>query len=54
MIYTTQMLMNKYRDYTNPKSKIKRLCDEGKLIHISHGIYEDNKNVEPCYLHSFR
>ncbi len=53
MIYTTQMLMNKYRDYTNPKSKIKRLCDEGKLIHISHGIYEDNQNVEPCYLHSY-
>ena len=53
MIYTTQMLMNKYREYTNPKSKIKRLCNEGKLIHVCHGLYEDDKNVEPCYLHSY-
>lgn len=53
MIYTTQMLINKYKNYINPKSKIKRLCNEGKLIHISHGLYEDDKNVEPYLLQSY-
>ena len=53
MIYTTQMLMNKYRDYTNPKSKIKRLCDEGKLIHISHGIYADDLSISNVMASSY-
>ena len=53
MIYTTQMLMNKYRDYTNPKSKIKRLCDEGKLIHISHGIYDDDLSISNVMASSY-
>lgn len=53
MIYTTSMLMNKYKDYANPKNKIKRLCDEEKLIHICHGLYEDNKKVEPYLLQSY-
>ena len=53
MIYTTQMLMNKYRDYTNPKSKIKRLCDEGKLVHISHGIYDDDLSISNVMASSY-
>lgn len=53
MIYTTQMLMNKYKNYTNPKSKIKRLCDEGKLIHVTHGLYEDDSSTSNVMVSSY-
>ena len=53
MIFTTQMLINKYDNYANPKSKIKRLCNEEKLINVCHGIYEDNKYTEPYLLQSY-
>lgn len=43
MIFTTQMLMNKYNNYVNPKSKIKRLCNEGKLYRICQGLYVDKR-----------
>ena len=53
MIYTTQMLINKYKNYTNPKSKIKRLCDEGELIHITHGLYEDDPSASNVMISSY-
>ena len=53
MIYTTQMLIEKYKNYINPKSKIKRLCNEGKLINVCHGLYEDDKSVSLTMISSY-
>ncbi len=45
MILTTQMLIEQYQDYANPKAKIKRLVDGGDLYPVTRGIYETDKNV---------
>lgn len=42
MVYTTKMLLEKYADYANPHEKIKRECENGKLVKIIRGLYEDN------------
>ena len=53
MIYTTDMLVNKFNAYTNPKAKIKRMCNNGELINVCHGLYEDDKNADSFLLHSY-
>lgn len=45
MILTTQMLIEQYQNYANPKAKIKRLVDGGDLYPVTRGIYESDKNV---------
>ena len=45
MILTTQMLIEQYQNYANPKAKIKRLVDGGALYPVTRGIYESDKNV---------
>ena len=45
MILTTQMLIEQYQNYANPKAKIKRLVDGGDLDPVTRGIYESDKNV---------
>lgn len=40
MVFTTQMLIDRYRDYANPKAKIKRLANDGELIPLTRGLYE--------------
>ena len=45
MIITTQMLLEKYHDYTNPQSKIKRLKDKGEIFYLTRGLYETDKNA---------
>ena len=45
MIITTQMLLEKYRDYSNPLSKIKRLKDKGEIFYLTRGLYETDKNA---------
>lgn len=45
MILTTQMLIEQYSNYANPKAKIKRLADNGELFPLIRGLYETNKNV---------
>ena len=45
MIITTQMLLEKYRDYTNPQNKIKRLKDKGEIFYLTRGLYETDKNT---------
>ncbi len=45
MILTTQMLIEQYQNYANPKAKIKRLVDRGDLYPVTRGIYETDKNV---------
>ena len=52
MIITTSMLKEKYHNYTNPLDKIKRDTDRGIIIRLAKGIYETDKNVEPCLLAS--
>ena len=45
MILTTQMLIEQYQKYANPKAKIKRLVDGGALYSVTRGLYETDKNV---------
>lgn len=52
MIVTTSMLKEKFHDYANPLDKIKRDADKGVIIRLAKGIYETNKNTEPCLLAS--
>ena len=44
------MLKSAYSNYANPLDKIKRDVDEGKLIRITRGIYETDKNANPLFL----
>ena len=46
MLYTTQMLLEKYHDYQDPFGKIKRLCSEGKLYPVTKGLYETDGNLD--------
>jgi len=50
MIITTSMLKEKYKDYANPLDKIKRDTNSGILVRLNRGIYETNKNIDPCLL----
>ncbi len=52
MILTTSMLKDKFHDYSNPLDKIKREADKGTIIRLTNGIYETDKNVDPCLLAS--
>lgn len=52
MIVTTSILRNRYHDYANPLDKIKRDADRGVLIRINRGIYETDRNANPCLLAS--
>ena len=52
MIVTTSMLKEKFHDYANPLDKIKRDADKGVIIRLAKGIYETDKNAEPCLLAS--
>lgn len=52
MIVTTSMLKEKFHDYANPLDKIKRDADKGVIIRLVKGIYETDKNTEPCLLAS--
>lgn len=45
MILTTQMLIERYHNYMNPKAKIRRLVDKGVLYQITRGIYENDSTV---------
>lgn len=52
MIFTTSMLKEKYKDYANPLDKIKRDTDNGVLIRLNRGLYEDDGKVDPSLLAS--
>lgn len=52
MIITTNMLKEKYSNYSNPLDKIKRDVDKGIIIRLTKGIYETNPNVSPFLLAS--
>jgi len=50
MIFTTQMLLEKYKDYVNPYAKIKRMVSQKQLFLLTKGLYEDNPNLSPAYI----
>ncbi len=52
MLITTSMLKEKYSDYANPLDKMKREADKGIIFRLRNGIYETDKNAEPCLLAS--
>jgi len=52
MVTSTSILRNKYRGYSNPLDKIKRDAEKGVLIRLNRGLYETDKNVDPCFLAS--
>lgn len=45
MIFTTQMLVEQYHHYANPKAKIGRLVHEEKLYPLTRGLYETDRNA---------
>ena len=52
MIVSTSILKEKYNDYANPLDKIKRDADKGIIFRLTRGIYETDKNIDPCLLAS--
>lgn len=52
MILTISMLKEKYSDYANALDKIKRDADKGIIFRLTKGIYETEKNMDPCLLAS--
>ena len=52
MIYSLEMLRQKYSDYVNPDDKIYRLVKSDKLFPISKGLYEDDRSTSGQYLAS--
>ncbi len=50
MIKTTAILISELPGYVNPKAKIGRMVEEGKLFPIIRGIYEDDPETPPRYL----
>ncbi len=46
------MLKEKYSDYANALDKIKRDADKGIIFRLTKGIYETDKNTDPCLLAS--
>lgn len=52
MIVTTSMLKDRYNEYSNPLDKIKRDSQKGVIFRITRGLYETDRNVDPCLLAS--
>lgn len=52
-ILTTQALLEKYKDYSNPADKIKRETEKENLISLKKGLYVDDKNLEGALLAQF-
>ena len=50
MIITTQMLIEQYRGYVNPKAKIRRLVDHCELYPLTRGLYETDGAASGHYL----
>lgn len=45
MIFSYNMLLDEYANYANPKTKIKRLVEQGNLYQIRPGIYTDDNKI---------
>ena len=52
MVITTSILRNQYKSYSNPLDKIKRDTQHGVIFRLTRGVYETDRNVDPCFLAS--
>lgn len=52
MILTTNMLIERLGNYSNPFGKIGRMVKKGDLFQLTKGLYEDNPNASGLYLAS--
>lgn len=52
MIFTYPQLLERYKEYANPKTKIAREVKNGNLTLLKRGIYEDDKKVNKLLLAS--
>jgi len=52
MVITTSILRNQYNSYSNPLDKIKRDTQNGVIFRLTRGVYETDRNVDPCFLAS--
>ena len=52
MVITTSILRNQYNTYSNPLDKIKRDTQNGVIFRLTRGVYETDRNVDPCFLAS--
>ena len=52
MVITTSILRNQYKSYSNPLDKIKRDTQNGVIFRLTRGVYETDRNVDPCFLAS--
>lgn len=53
MIVTVQQLKEKYKDYSNPLTKINREIKNGNLFPLIRGLYETDPNVDGVKLAQF-
>ena len=52
MVITTSILRNQYKSYSNPLDKIKRDTQNGVIFRLTRGVYETDRNADPCFLAS--
>lgn len=52
MVITTSILRNQYSTYLNPLDKIKRDTQNGVIFRLTRGVYETDRNIDPCFLAS--
>ena len=45
MILTTQMLIDRFRNYGDPAGKIRRMVSAGEIIPVTRGIYETDGSL---------
>ena len=45
VILTTSMLLDKYKNYVNPQSKIRRLVERKELFPLTRGLYETDSDA---------
>ena len=52
MVLTTSILKGQYKSYSNPLDKIKRDTQNGVIFRLTRGVYETDRNIDPCFLAS--
>ena len=50
MIKTTEMLIDEYKNYSNPAAKIDRMVHHGELTQIIRGLYSTDTHIQGHYL----
>lgn len=50
MIYSSNLLIEKYKNFADPFGKIRRLVQNGELIQLSKGLYSDDSKISGLYI----